>query len=122
MFPCQTRTILLTIGEQLKLNNLEGMTGGWFIGNFMPSIHKTEDFEICVKKYDLGATEPKHYQKVATEITVIISGQARIGENYLKEGDAITIEPFEALDFEAITNVTLVAVKFPSIPDDKVVV
>jgi hypothetical protein len=97
------------------------MIGGWFIGNFSPSIHKTKDFEICIKRYDIGSTEPKHFQRVATEITVIISGLARIGENYLNAGDIITIEPFEALDFEAISNVTLVAIKFPSIPDDKVI-
>jgi len=95
---------------------------GWFVGNFEPSLLKSPDFEICVKYFSKGDTEERHYQRVATEITVLVKGEARIGDAYLSAGDIIQIEPFEVADFEALSEVALVAIKFPSIPSDKVVV
>lgn len=96
------------------------MTGGWFIGNFTPSVVKTSDFEVCVKNYAMGVREPAHYQLTATEVTVIIQGKARMGSQVLNAGDIVTLAPFEVADFEALTDVALVAVKFPSLPADKV--
>jgi hypothetical protein len=99
---------------------LEDMVGGWFIGNFQPSVIRTEQFEATVRKYATGDTEPKHFQKSATEITVIIEGHARMGDQILQSNDIIVLNPGDSCDFEAITEVTLVAIKFPSLPDDKI--
>ena len=104
----------------MKIDKLVDMRLGWFIGNFTPSVHKSEHFEVSVKYFKSGDTEPRHYQKTATEITVIISGEARIDGLYLKQGDIVTIEANESADFEALSDVSLVAIKFPSIPSDKV--
>lgn len=104
----------------MKIGKLSEMQGGWFIGNFEPSIIKSLDFEVCVKNYNAGETEPTHHQKIATEVTLIISGKVRLGESTFGPGDIILIEPLESFDFEAITDVTLVAVKAPSLPSDKV--
>jgi hypothetical protein len=104
----------------LKTAKLADMTGGWFAGNFEPSILKSEHFEACVKNYPKGATEPSHFQLTASEITVIISGTARMGNRTLIAGDIILLEPMEIADFEALTDVSLVALKTPSLPDDKV--
>jgi len=98
---------------------LEDTTGGWFAGNFIPSIFKSEDFEVCVKRYKCGDKEPSHFQLTAIEITVIVSGEARMGSELLKEDDVILLEPFEEFDFEALTDVVLVAVKSPSLPSDR---
>jgi hypothetical protein len=104
----------------LKTVKLAEMTGGWFAGNFEPSILKSEHFEACVKHYLKGSTEPSHYQLTAFEVTVIVSGTARMGDQTLTAGDIILLEPFEIADFEALTDVSLVALKTPSLPADKV--
>ena len=104
----------------MKLSKINEMTGGWFVGNFEPSILKTSQFEACVKHYSQGDREPSHFQKTAVEITVMISGQARMGDVFLNPGDIILLEAYEIADFEALTDVTLVALKTPSIPEDKV--
>lgn len=104
----------------MKTAKLEEMTGGWFAGNFEPSILKSEHFEACVKHYLKGSTEPSHYQLAAFEVTVIVSGTARMGNQTLSAGDIILLEPFEIADFEALTDVSLVAIKTPSLPADKV--
>jgi hypothetical protein len=99
---------------------LEDMKDGWFIGNFSPAVIKSENFEVTVRKYKLGEREQKHFQVIATEVTVIIAGNARMGDQILSANDIIVLEPKESYDFEALTEVTLVAVKVPSLPGDKV--
>ena len=104
----------------MKIERIEDFTLGWFIGNFTPSIYRTQDFEICLKFFQAGDTESRHFQKTAIEITAIISGEALLGNVKVRAGDIIEIGPLEIVGFEAITDVALVAIKFPSIPGDKV--
>jgi len=103
----------------MKVQTLNEMFGGWFVGNFEPSILKTEAFEACVKRYTKGEREPRHYQLISVEITVIISGRARLGTQVFETNDVILIEPGEEADFEALEDTVLLAVKTPSIPKDK---
>ena len=100
--------------------DLREMTGGWFIGNFLPTAVQSEEFEVTVRKYIAGDREQRHFQLSATEVTVIIEGRARMGDQLLNANDIIVLEPLESYDFEALTDVSLVAVKFPSILNDKV--
>ena len=37
-------------------HNLKDMIGGWFIGDFDPSVWKTSAFEVAVKEYKSGDT------------------------------------------------------------------
>ena len=60
----------------MKTAKLEDMTKGWFIGNFNPSLLKTNDVEVAVKSYKKGDYEGRHYHKIATEFTCIISVKA----------------------------------------------
>ena len=104
----------------MKKDSLENMKGGWFIGNFQPSIYESKDFEVTIRHYSKGETEPRHYQLIATEITVIVSGKARMGDQILNQNEVLTVFPAEILDFEALEDCTIVAIKFPSIPSDKI--
>jgi translation initiation factor IF-1 len=103
----------------MRRDRLSRMIGGWFVGNFDPAILSNENFEVGVKEYLKGEVELTHYQKVAVEITVVISGKIRMGEEILLKGDIILLEPFEEYDFEAVTDAIVVAVKCPSLPSDK---
>lgn len=100
--------------------NLEQFSGGWIVGNFHPSLQKTELFEFGVKQFVAGDVEPAHYQKVAQEITVVISGKVRIGGLEFESGDVCQIFPGEVADFEALESGSLAVIKFPSDPMDKV--
>lgn len=103
----------------MKINSLNEMVKGWFIGNFSPSIFRTKQIEIGVKYYSKGDYEKKHFHKIATEYTVIINGKVKMKDVEYSRGTIITIEPFEATDFMAITDATTVVVKIPSVLDDK---
>ena len=103
----------------MRTARLEDMIKGWFIGNFDPTLIKIEEVEVAVKKYIKGEYESRHYHKIATEITVIVSGRVRMNGVEYSEGDIIIIEPYESTDLEALENTINTVVKFPSATDDK---
>jgi quercetin dioxygenase-like cupin family protein len=101
---------------------LDDFFKGWVVGNFQPSLHQTSHFEVGVKHFDVGDTEAAHKQLVATEITIVVSGRIRLGQEEFSDGDIVSIPPHEVAGFEALTDCTLVCIKFPSLPDDKIIV
>ena len=103
----------------MKKSNLKEMTKGWFIGNFEPSLYLTNDVEVAVKSYRKGENEERHYHKIATEITTIISGKVKMNDNIFEEGDIVVIKPFESTDFEALEDTVTSVVKIPSANNDK---
>ena len=103
----------------MKVSKLDDMTNGWFVGNFIPSLYVTNDCEVAVKRYKKGQFEGKHFHKIATEITVIVSGTVCMnGVNY-EAGDIIIEEPGDITDFSAITDAVNVVVKLPGANNDK---
>jgi hypothetical protein len=104
---------------EIEHYSLEEMIKGWFIGNFEPSLFKTNDVEVGVKKYLAGEYENKHYHKIATEFTVIVSGIVEMNGILFKENDIIKIKPGVKTNFKAISDVVTVVVKLPGSNDDK---
>lgn len=105
---------------KMKVFNLDSMKRGWFVGNFEPSVYKTEEFEVAVKKYSCGDYENAHFHKIATEITAIISGQVKMNGTNYKNGEIIVINPGEYTDFECLEDGTItIVVKIPGANDDK---
>lgn len=103
----------------MKISKLKDMTNGWFIGNFEPTLFNTDQFEVAVKHYKAGDKEEKHYHKIATEITVVVSGMVLMNGTIYNGGDIITIEPGEATNFEALTDAITNVVKIPCVKGDK---
>jgi len=98
------------------------MVNGWFVGDFEPNVLRTSEVEIGIKRFFAGEQDPVHFHKVATEISVIISGKARINGQTVGEGDIVIIDPNEVTDFRALTDVLLTAVKIPGEKNDKYLV
>ena len=103
----------------MKTARLENMVKGWFVGNFDPTLIRTNDVEVAVKEYCKGDHEDRHYHKISTEITVIASGRVRMnGIEYVK-GDIIVIEPNQSTDFEVLEDTVTTVVKYPGANNDK---
>tara|TARA_B100000941_G_C28473164_1_gene537614 strand:+ start:966 stop:1289 length:324 start_codon:yes stop_codon:yes gene_type:complete len=103
----------------MKKYKLQDMVGGWFIGNFDPSLLKTEDVEVAVKDYKIGSYEDSHFHKIAKEITVIVKGKVLMNGVEYKQGDIIVIEPGESTDFEVLEETITTVVKIPGATNDK---
>lgn len=103
----------------MKKARLEDMVKGWFVGNFEPTLYKTNAVEAAVKVYKAGDHEDAHYHKIATELTVIVSGKVRMNGVEYGPGDIIVMEPGEVTDFEALTDAVNAVVKLPGANNDK---
>lgn len=99
--------------------HLGDMVKGWFVGGFTPTAFSTEACEVGVKVYKAGDSEVAHYHKIATEITLVLSGSVSMRGHIWKEGDIIVLEPGDITAFEALTDAATVVVKVPGALDDK---
>jgi quercetin dioxygenase-like cupin family protein len=99
--------------------NLKNMVKGWFVGNFEPTVLKTDACEVSVKTYIKGESESSHFHKIATEVTVIISGTVKMAGKIWSAGDIIVMHPGDVTSFEAITDAVNVVVKIPGSNNDK---
>lgn len=103
----------------MRTTKLEEMTRGWFIGDFEPSLFKTQAFEAAVKTYKAGDREEKHFHKVATEYTVVVEGSVEMfGKKFIK-GDIVVVEPGEATAFTALQDTVCAVIKIPGAKEDK---
>ncbi|PHM66410.1 hypothetical protein [Xenorhabdus sp. KJ12.1] len=103
----------------MEILKLENSIRGWFIGGFEPSLYKTTSVEVAVQHFVTGDYDATHYHKIATEITVIISGKARVNSQEVTPGDIVKISPGEFADFEALEDTITVVVKLPGALNDK---
>jgi hypothetical protein len=106
----------------MKIGRIEDTGKGWFIGDFPKAIYHSKDFEVSWRIHPSGQVWDIHYQEIATEINLLISGKMKINNKILNSGDIFILEPYEITDVEFIDDCSVICVKTPSIPSDKVVV
>jgi hypothetical protein len=99
--------------------HLNDFTRGWFVGGFEPTLFKTTDVEVAVQHFKKGDKEAAHCHKIATEITVIVSGKAMMNNFVLSEGDILRINPGEFTNFEALEDTITTVIKLPGALNDK---
>lgn len=103
-----------------ETHKLEDFKLGWVVGDFDPALIHSKDVEIAIKHFKKGDVEPSHKQIIATEITIVVSGEIRLGDGKYGVDQIVIIPPGIYADFEAITDCSLVCIKYPSLPSDKV--
>jgi hypothetical protein len=103
----------------VRIDNIKSYTNGWFIGNFSPSLLKTEAFEVAHHFYHKGFKGTPHLHKIATEYNYILSGKLVASGKNLSDGDIFVYEPFEMSDVVFLEDTHLIIVKTPSVPNDK---
>ena len=94
----------------MRAARLENMVKGWFVGNFEPSLIKTNDVEVAVKVYHKGDWE---------ELTVVVQGKIKMFDRIFSANDIIVVEPGECTGFEALEDTINVVVKYPGANHDK---
>lgn len=99
--------------------HLSEMVRGWFVGDFAPTLYRTQAVEVGVKTYRRGDAEAWHLHKIATEITVVVSGEIEMSGKRYGAGDIVVVPPGEGTDFVALTDCTNVVVKLPGATGDK---
>jgi quercetin dioxygenase-like cupin family protein len=99
--------------------NIREMQGGWFIGDFEPSVLRTGTFEVAHHRYPAGYRGEPHVHRFCTEYNYILRGRLVASGQELSTGDIFVYAPGEASDVEFLEESDLVIVKTPSVPGDK---
>ena len=99
--------------------NIKEMHRGWFIGDFLPSVLRTNLFEVGILKHHKGEKWPKHFHAEATEYNVLINGSMTVNNNLIQEGEIFVLEKNEICNPIFHKDCTVLCVKVPSIPGDK---
>lgn len=103
----------------MDVSNISDFKGGWFIGNFEPSLLKNAGFEASVKLHKKGENWPTHYHKIATEYNVVIVGRMTIQNKTLEAGSVFVLYPFEIADPIFHEDTIIVCIKHPGANNDK---
>ena len=99
--------------------NLEDFVRGWFIGNFMPSIIRTIDFEVGRLIHKKNEKWPFHYHRYMDEINILLKGSMLLNERLLKVNDIFTIHKNEIACPVFLEECYILCIKVPSVIGDK---
>lgn len=103
----------------MEVSHISNFKGGWFIGDFEPSLLKNAGFEASVKVHKKDEKWPVHYHKIATEYNVIILGRMTIQNRELITGDVFILKPFEIADPIFHEDTIIICIKHPGAKNDK---
>lgn len=102
-----------------KLSNFER---GWVFGDFSPSLVRSSEFEVCIASHKKCESSTPHYHTASVEYNLIISGEIEVSGRKCVSGDIFIYEKNEISNVRFIEDSTLVVVRIPSAPKDKVIV
>ena len=112
----------------MEYRKLSDFTRGWFIGDFEPSLLKTDQFEVALKIYSQNDSEEPHFHGLAIEYNLIVSGSVEMtniltGETLiLYKNEICVVKQGEPIKFTALTNAKVLVIKIPSCKNDKYMV
>ena len=98
---------------------MSNMIRGWFIGDFKPSILRTDKFEVGILTHKKGEYWPPHFHKEAIEYNVLLEGKMKVQETIINTEDIFIFKKGEIADPEFLEDCKVLVVKVPSIPRDK---
>tara|TARA_B100000508_G_scaffold98900_1_gene77611 strand:+ start:198 stop:518 length:321 start_codon:yes stop_codon:yes gene_type:complete len=103
----------------MKKSNIKHFMGGWFVGDFEPSIFKNPFFEVGHHSHKKNDQTFPHYHQVTNELNYIVRGEMMVDKQHLKAGDMWIYEPWDISDVEFLEDTDLMIIRWPSIPTDK---
>ena len=103
----------MKIFNDLVIHKLADFKGGWFIGDFEPSLLKTQELEVSVKHHPKGEIWDTHFHKIATEYNYLISGSMKVNDIMINAGEIFIIPPYYVVSPEFLEDCEIVCIKVP---------
>lgn len=104
------------------ISHLDEFTRGWLFGDFQPALVRTTAFEVCLTRHAKGELGQPHFHAESTEYNVIVSGRALVSGCELGSDAIFVYCAGEVCDVTFLEDTTLLVVRMPSKPHDKVIV
>jgi hypothetical protein len=91
----------------------------WLIGNFEPSVFKTDKLEFGIHQHKKNEPTIPHFHLLTTEINVIMDGAVKVGDSVLMNGGIFIYQPSEISQVEFLEDTTLLVIRDGSFKGDK---
>lgn len=101
--------------------NLNEFIKGWIVGDFNPSIIRTKDIEVGIKKYFIGDKESTHVHNFVDEYTIVVSGKIKMNDIIYSENEIAVVKKTIPNKFECLEDAVIVVIKSSSYPQDKII-
>lgn len=99
--------------------NVKDFTKGWMIGDFEPSVLRTNCFEFARQFHPKGFVGQRHVHDQSTEYNYIASGRLLASGKELSKGDMFIYAPGEVSEVTFLEDTDTIIIRTPSIPTDK---
>lgn len=94
-------------------------TRGWIIGDFKPSIFRTEQFELGILNHPKYQQWDNHYHKYADEINILLDGSMVLNNTPIHKGELFFIKKRQIACPKFLEDCKILCIKTPSIIGDK---
>ena len=116
----------------MEKKNLSEFTNGWIVGNFTPSVIKTDSCEVGIQSWSVGDYSESHVHLITNETNLVLNGLVEFKIQkmnsdeipqviQLKKNELLTIPSGYVTRFLSITDSTLLIIKDQSKTYDKVI-
>jgi dTDP-glucose pyrophosphorylase/mannose-6-phosphate isomerase-like protein (cupin superfamily) len=99
--------------------NLCDFTRGWFIGDFLPSILRTQEYEVALLTHPKNEKWDYHYHKEAEEINFLVEGEMTVNNRMIREGEVFRIPRNQLTCPHFLKDCKVLCIKVPSVVGDK---
>lgn len=104
------------------VDDISNYMRGWFVGDFVPAIHKTSEFEVGLLIHKKGEVWDSHFHKRAREINLLIEGRMLMHGTEISAGQIFVLEPWEIADPIFLEDCKVLVIKTPSVKGDKYII
>lgn len=101
----------------MQVFKLENMIRGWFVGNFDPTVHRTDQFEVGYRVHQPDEGDDAHFHPIVTEVNVVTHGRMIVQDQVLVAGDIFVLHPWEITNPVFLETTGVICVKVPSLND-----
>jgi len=99
--------------------NIDDFVRGWFIGDFTPSIYKTNEYELGVLSHSENEKWGFHFHKEADEINFLLEGRMKLNDKIIEKNSLFVIPKNQIACPIFLKDCQIICIKVPSVPTDK---
>jgi dTDP-glucose pyrophosphorylase len=101
---------------------IDNYVRGWLIGDFTPSILRTSEYEVGFSRHKGGEHWGFHYHHELDEYNILISGKMMINNQIIHAGEYFMIPKDVIACPKFLEDCTILCLKSPSKPKDKIII
>ncbi|MBR3516852.1 MAG: hypothetical protein IKO10_11110 [Lachnospiraceae bacterium] len=102
----------------MKHFRIDDMHLGFFVGDFEPTVFRTNAVEMAIKQIAKGTLDGGYYREIDTEIINVLSGEVECNGEHFQKGDILLFTQGEMISIFALEDSNVLISKLPGTKGD----